>query len=156
MKNLLTSLKKLGKKMTGSDVTGSDLVTVVDNIAEGYSGGGGSGGGVELIKLTTDYDDSTKTNYLVCTKTVEELFNLFYSKTNIIVYVSNLYNGVTINEFGYITQTAYYVNPDDPNQKMHGIEFVFPQYDNLKKEVVLTAWQPATPSSDETRYIVKE
>lgn len=53
MKNLLTSLKKLGKKMTGSDVTGTDLVTVVDNIADGYSGGGGSGGGGQVI-ITAD------------------------------------------------------------------------------------------------------
>ena len=57
MKNLLTALKKLGKKMTGDDVTGSDLVTVVDNIADGYTGGGGSGGGAFIITLTGSEDD---------------------------------------------------------------------------------------------------
>lgn len=44
MKNLLTVLKKLGKKMTSQDINGTNLVTVVDDIANKYTGGGGSGG----------------------------------------------------------------------------------------------------------------
>lgn len=44
MKNLLTVLKKLGKKMTGSDIAGTNLVTVVDDIANKYTGGSGGGG----------------------------------------------------------------------------------------------------------------
>ena len=58
MKNLLTSLKKLGKKMTGDDVTGGDLVTVVDNIAEGYSGGG-SGGESDVVLVKGLYQGSS-------------------------------------------------------------------------------------------------
>ena len=61
MKNLLTVLKKLGKKMTNQDITGTNLVTVVDDIAEKYTGGGGgeSGSGGPLVveatpTMTTD------------------------------------------------------------------------------------------------------
>lgn len=43
MKNLLPILRKLGKKMTGEDITGTNLVTVVDDIAEKYTGGSGGG-----------------------------------------------------------------------------------------------------------------
>ena len=68
MKNLLTVLKKLGKKMTGDDIAGTNLVTVVDDIANKYTGGGGGGGGdkgwsieeTELFSdtLTTEGDES--------------------------------------------------------------------------------------------------
>lgn len=68
MTNLITALKKLGKKMTGEDVTGNDLVQLVDDIAEKYTGGGsdggssggGDGGGdanIVVINCTMGYDD---------------------------------------------------------------------------------------------------
>lgn len=60
MKNLLTVLKKLGKKMTGEDITGKNLVTVVDDIADKYtgsSGGEGGGGGSDIFIIETTWND---------------------------------------------------------------------------------------------------
>ena len=62
MKNLLTALKELGKKMTGVDITGSNLVTVVDDISKKYTGGGGGGeggSGGTLVVRATENDDIT-------------------------------------------------------------------------------------------------
>lgn len=39
MKTTVQSLKKLGKKLNGADPTGSTISTVIDGIADGYSGG---------------------------------------------------------------------------------------------------------------------
>lgn len=39
---ILDSLKKLGRKMTGSPVQGTDIESAINNIAAGYSGGGGN------------------------------------------------------------------------------------------------------------------
>ena len=53
MKDLLTTLKKLGKKMTGKDIAGKDLVQVVDNITKNYEGGSG-GSGAFVIDVLDD------------------------------------------------------------------------------------------------------
>lgn len=74
MKNLLTVLKKLGNKMTGDDISGTNLVTVVDDIAEKYTGGSGGGEGdsgdrgwgyesTQLFSETVTTEDMGGVNY---------------------------------------------------------------------------------------------
>lgn len=48
--SLLESVKKLGKKMTGTDIVDNDLVGAIEQIAEGYTGGGG-GGGMMIVNI---------------------------------------------------------------------------------------------------------
>ena len=56
MKNLVTSLKALGAKMTGRDIAGKNLVRVIDNITENYEGSGG--GGAFVIDVLDDTQHS--------------------------------------------------------------------------------------------------
>lgn len=49
---ILDSIKKLGRKMTGSPVQGTDIESAIDSIADNYSGGSG---GANLIIMRVDY-----------------------------------------------------------------------------------------------------
>lgn len=75
MASLVNVVKKLGKKMTGKDIKGNDLVKVVDTIANNYAGGGGDdeGGGDnnEQVIVTCYYDSQTQ-KYIV-SKTFDEI-----------------------------------------------------------------------------------
>lgn len=52
MKEFIDSVKALGEKMTGKEVEGTELVDVVDDIAEKYEGGGQGGGSGSPYILT--------------------------------------------------------------------------------------------------------
>ena len=48
--DIIKAVKKLGNKLTGDTYTSKDLVKLIDEIADDYSGGGGgSGGGVVAL-----------------------------------------------------------------------------------------------------------
>ena len=70
--NLIKSMKKLGKKMTGSDVRGDDLAEIVENIAEGYSGGGGDN--IEQVTFTRVDGTTVRSD-----KTAGEIINSYLS-----------------------------------------------------------------------------
>lgn len=84
MKNLLTVLKKLGKKMTGSDIAGTNLVTVVDDIANKYTGGGGSGGSgcdCQPTVLHTTFDPDAE----ITDMTAGEVFSIIESGKPVVI-----------------------------------------------------------------------
>lgn len=120
MRNLLTVLKKLGKKMTGEDITGKNLVTVVDDIAEKYtSGGGGEGGGGGITVVETTVTGDIYVDNAVTFTNATALFDMFEDvaanpekafKYGIVLY-DNLesittdhpkYNGAGIEFYGFL------------------------------------------------------
>lgn len=62
---ILDSLKKLGRKMTGNAVQGTDIESAIDSIANNYSGGGGS---ILVVRFTWDDGDN-----IICDKTYSEI-----------------------------------------------------------------------------------
>ena len=62
MENLLTVLKTLGKKMTGVDITGNNLVAVVDNIADNYAESGTNGNNSVLIVNTVGQQSGSQSD----------------------------------------------------------------------------------------------
>lgn len=90
MKNLLTVLKKLGKKMTSQDINGTNLVTVVDDIANKYTGGGGSGGSGVLV--ATEVDGTLD-------KTWQEIFEADITVISVVIDEIKLADTVTRVEY---------------------------------------------------------
>lgn len=122
MKNLLTSLKKLGKKMIGSDVTGSDLVTVVDQIADGYTGGGGGGeGGGNLIGHAVENAGDITTD--IC---YNDVVNAIESGKMVYMTIDN----PSTSGYSILSLVGYGIDPDDDEKKYNatftisGVTFV--------------------------------
>jgi hypothetical protein len=74
MENLLTVLKTLGKKMTGVDITGNNLVAVVDNIADNYAESGEHGNNSVFIINTVEQTGDNTFTYDVEFSDVVEAF----------------------------------------------------------------------------------
>lgn len=71
MKKFIDSVKALGEKMTGKEIEGTKLIDVIDETAENYQGGAGSGSKVvanpELVggEATLDGIEVDGVNYVV-------------------------------------------------------------------------------------------
>lgn len=124
---ILDSLKKLGRKMTGSPVQGTDIESAIDSIANNYSGGGGN---ILVVKFTQNDEGD-----VVCDKAYSEIKAAFESHLPIVGYngldllttVDDILSGTVLVysfggafHFGYTDSTitgietyTYSVLPDD-------------------------------------------
>lgn len=135
MKNLLTVLKKLGKKMTDQDITGTNLVTVVDDIANKYTGGGGSGGSGScdctlVVGMTIDETMST----LSLDKTWQEIYDALVAGKHVIINDINLDNFVSHTEINsaYIKDGAHIVETINGTQLVCATPSDYPSTDDIK------------------------
>lgn len=69
MGKIITGLRELGRKMTGSEITSNRIGDAIKEIASKYTGGGG--GGVLIVHATVDNDTETVT----IDKTFSEIYN---------------------------------------------------------------------------------
>jgi hypothetical protein len=95
MKNLMTVLKKLGKKLTGQDITGTNLVNVIDNIADNYEGGGSSGGGELVVNVVRQ----TSANEKLLDKNLSEIMQFIASGSYNVVIVDGSGGGAIYRLF---------------------------------------------------------
>lgn len=114
MGKIITGLRELGSKMTGSEITSNRIGDAIREIASKYTGGGG--GGVLIVHATVDNDTETVT----IDKTFSEIYNAIpnveihrggegterYTLDN---WVYNEEFNVGIVDFAYHYVDSYYV-----------------------------------------------
>ena len=102
MKNLLPVLRKLGKKMTGDDIAGTNLVTVVDDIAEKYTGSSGGSGG-DGCDCTLVVTAQTSSNAITLDKTWQEIYDALAAGKRVVI---NDVDNTMVEQTG--VDTAYF------------------------------------------------
>lgn len=147
---MMTAIKNLGKKLTGKDIDGTNLVTVVDDIANKYNGSGGGGGGGDNGNLVLKLSEAEKIDdyrYSFSPLTIKDCFDAASSGRNIVLIDDLLYNDNSIGQYNlYVPDSVnYYVSRvDDGYNSGVGLSFSgaysVNAYDSFEEGDTVDSW----------------
>ena len=119
--NLIKAVARLGNKLTGKTYDQKILATMVNQIAEDYSGGGGSGGDSTLVVKVLKPDELQ--GDFILDKTWQEIYNAIFT-TGVFIVRQNIEPGYEIIDF----DTLYSVSNDSEQENPYAVsigEFTF-------------------------------